>query len=89
VDAVNAVQVARRQWRDLAERTNVALRFVEVVCSDEAEHRARVEARHAADPWKPDWSAVASRDWEPWTDERTTLDSAGSAPADLLDRLGA
>ena len=34
VDAVNDAEVARQQWRDLAARHEVPLRFVEVVCSD-------------------------------------------------------
>ena len=34
VDAVNAVEPARLQWRDLAERCGVKLRVVETVCSD-------------------------------------------------------
>src|SRR5262249_28412347 len=45
VDAVNAVEPARGQWRGLAARTGAALRFVEVRCSSEAEHRRRLERR--------------------------------------------
>ncbi|GAA1027916.1 AAA family ATPase [Virgisporangium ochraceum] len=87
VDAVNAVEVARQQWRELALRSGATLRFVEVVCSDPALHRARVEARHASDPWKPDWARVAARAYEPWTDERTVLDSASHDASELADRI--
>lgn len=87
VDAVNAVEEARQMWRELALRTGATLRFVEVVCSDPAVHRARVEERHADDPWKPDWAAVTARRYEPWTDECTVLDSAVDPPADLADRI--
>lgn len=45
VDAVNAVEPARLQWRNLAERADVALRVIEVVCSDEELHRTRLEKR--------------------------------------------
>lgn len=45
VDAVNAVEPARQQWRDLAERVGVNLRFVEVVCSDPETHRERLQKR--------------------------------------------
>jgi predicted kinase len=89
VDAVNAVEVARQQWRDLAQRTGAELRFVEVVCSDRHLHRDRVEKRHAADPWKPDWAAVESRDYEPWAGERIVVDSATASTTELLDRLDA
>lgn len=87
VDAVNDVEAARQQWRDLAARTGAELRFIEVVCSDRAVHRARVEARHARDPWKPDWPAVESRVYEPWAGERTVLDSAAASTPEMLARL--
>ena len=48
IDAVNPVKAARQLWVELAERLDVPLRVVEVVCGDDAEHRRRVESRHAA-----------------------------------------
>jgi predicted kinase len=45
VDAVNAVEPARLQWRDLAERSDVKLRVIEVMCSDETLHKARLAKR--------------------------------------------
>lgn len=92
VDAVNAVEPARRQWVDLAARYgHRRIRFVEVVCSDPAVHRARLEARgrqlaHVADPT---WHAVEQSldEWEPWEGDsaavpRITVDSIH--PVDAL-----
>ncbi|MGN6762620.1 MAG: AAA family ATPase [Leifsonia sp.] len=45
VDAVNAVEPARLQWRDLAERCGVKLRVVETVCSDAELHEERLAKR--------------------------------------------
>jgi predicted kinase len=45
VDAANYVEPGRRMWRDLAARRGVPLRWIELFCSDEAAHRARLEAR--------------------------------------------
>ena len=87
VDAVNAVEAARRQWTALSERTGVPLRFVEVVCSDEAAHRSRVETRHAAEPWKPDWDAVRTRRRDPWTVRRDVFDSAALTAEMIVGRL--
>ena len=60
VDAVNAAEAARLQWRDLAERADVRLRVIEVVCSDEAVHRARLEKRERGLPHLEEttWRAV-------------------------------
>jgi predicted kinase len=47
VDAVNAVEPARLQWRDLAERCGVSLHVVETVCDDDELHRDRLSKREA------------------------------------------
>ena len=61
-DAVNGVGAARARWVALAARTGAALQFVEVRCSDVAEHRRRVEGREPEMPGQgvPTWDAGAS-----------------------------
>lgn len=91
VDAVNPVEDARRAWRELAQRVpGAALSFVEVVCSDIAEHRRRVEARESDIEGlaMPTWEQVLSREYEPWTDERLVLDTAnvGGDPVSAVER---
>jgi predicted kinase len=78
VDAVNPVEEARRGWRELAQRVGAALRVVEVVCADSAEHRRRVEQRRAdVDGHEvPTWQQVTSREYEPWSEERLVLDTS-------------
>lgn len=80
VDAVNSVEPARDQWRLLAGRHVVPLRFVETVCSDRELHRARLEGRNRElDGFRePTWEDVLCRadEVEPWRDERLVLDTA-------------
>ena len=45
IDAVNPVKAARQIWVELAERLDVPLRVIEIVCGDDAEHRRRVATR--------------------------------------------
>jgi predicted kinase len=89
VDAVNAVEPAREQWLKLAARRGIPIRFVEVVCSDETVHRARLEARgrQLAHIAEPTWHAVEQSldEWEPWggdsgTVPRITVDSVHPVP---------
>jgi len=84
VDAVNAVGLARQQWRALADRTKTELRFIEVRCSDEAEHRRRLERRQRRiDGFpEPSWESVQARraGFDDWHDERLVLDAM--APLD-------
>jgi hypothetical protein len=68
----------------------VALRVVEVVCPDPAEHRRRVETRPADLPGfaLPTWDDVrrAAREYEPRHDERLVVDSTRPV-ADLLPEV--
>ena len=83
-DAVNPVEAARSAWRELAAAQGVPLRVVEVVCSDPAEHRRRVEARLPGPGQRhvPTWTQVMAREYEPWTEPRLTVDTV--RPSDVL-----
>jgi predicted kinase len=81
-DAVNGVAPARAGWVALAARTGATLRFVEVRCSDEAEHRRRVESRQPEMPGQhvQTWDQVRRRRFEPWPPElsgRLVVDNVG------------
>jgi predicted kinase len=79
IDAVNPVKAARQLWVDLAERMEVPLRVVEVVCGDDAEHRRRVEARYQKRDHDgiPDWVRVLERqaEYEPYLGPRLVVDT--------------
>ena len=87
IDAVNAVEAARRQWRALADRHRVPVAFIEVVCSDSRVHRQRLEhrSRDILGFEEPTWEAVQQRrdEYEPWTHHRLVLDSI----ADLTSNM--
>ncbi|WP_405680826.1 ATP-binding protein [Streptomyces sp. NBC_00868] len=63
IDAVNAVEEAREQWRLLAARHGVPVVFIEVVCSDASVHRRRLEGRSRGIEGfdEPTWEAVERR----------------------------
>jgi predicted kinase len=89
VDAVNPIEAPRQGWRDLAASVGVPLYVIEVVCSDPAEQRHRVETRVSDMPGfeYPSWQELMSRDYEPWTEPRLTLDTATVSFEDCLDRI--
>ncbi|MEV7227113.1 ATP-binding protein [Polymorphospora sp. NPDC051019] len=82
VDAVNPVAATRRLWQEIADRTGVPLRVVEVWCGDETEHRRRVESRLAEEggAGTPDWAQVVGRraEYEPYVGPRLIVDTAVS-----------
>ncbi|MDM0044542.1 AAA family ATPase [Variovorax dokdonensis] len=67
-----------KAWRDVASSASKELLEVEVVCSDAAEHRRRVESRKAEIPEGrlPNWDEVLRREYETWTSQRLVIDSA-------------
>jgi predicted kinase len=76
VDAVNGVEPARRMWEDVARELGVRRTVIEVVCSDPAEHRRRVERRPDPTPPlpPPTWDEVRHREYVPWTEPVLTVD---------------
>ena len=82
-DTVNAVDVTRRLWADTAARSDADLLNVEVVCSDRATHRDRVE-RRASDiegMSVPGWAQVSDRTFEPWRQSRILVDTSQTSAA--------
>jgi hypothetical protein len=62
---------------------------VEVICSDEAEHRRRVETRSSDIPdlVLPTWEKVKNREYHPWTQPRIVIDTAGRSIGACVDDL--
>jgi predicted kinase len=82
-DCVNPWQLTRDTWRDVARRAGVSALEVEVVCSDRAEHRRRVETREPdlAGHRVPSWQEVLDRDYHPWDRDRLVIDTARGSVA--------
>jgi predicted kinase len=81
-DSVNPWMETRDAWRDVGVRAGADVVEVEVICTDEAEHRRLVETRMSDVPGltPPTWQEVVDRDYRPWTRERLVIDTAGRDP---------
>lgn len=88
-DCVNPWPLTRDDWRSVGERTGVRVLEVELVCSDAAEHRRRVESRIAdiAGHHVPTWQAVVERDYRPWDRDRIVIDTAHATVEESVDRI--
>jgi predicted kinase len=77
-DTVNPVEATRAAWREVARRAGAPCLEVEIVCTDAAEHRRRVETRvlDIADFTPPTWQEVVDRHYEPWDGVDLRLDTA-------------
>lgn len=85
-DCVNPWDLTRDAWRDAGLAAGAAVIEVELVCSDAAEHRERVENRTDA---SLRWDDVASRDYRRWRRQPVRIDTAGRSPAECVEHLRA
>ncbi|WP_155856182.1 AAA family ATPase [Cellulomonas sp. URHD0024] len=83
-DCVNPVAESQAGWHAVAAATRARLVEIQLLCSDPAEHRRRVEDRVADIPGhvQPTWADVSTTELAPWPGA-VRLDSAHRAPADL------
>ena len=77
-DSVNPVEVTRAAWRKVAQRAGKRYIEIEIVCSDRAEHRRRVESRIAdiVGHELPTWQQVCDREYQPWV-TNIVIDTTG------------
>lgn len=89
-DSVNPVSESRQGWRDMVRAIDgVLLLEVEVICSDENEHRRRVEGRAPdIDGFiLPPWSSVTKHVYVPWSGPRLIVDTALLSALDAVSAI--
>jgi predicted kinase len=77
-DSVNPLEITRSAWRNVAARAGMPFAEIEVICSDEVEHRSRVEERSPDIPGfkLPSWEDVVNREYERWDEAHLVIDTA-------------
>ena len=78
-DSVNPIHITREAWIDVARQAGVPHVEIEIICSDQNEHRKRIESREVdiTGLKLPDWEQVKSRAYDAWLNEHLILDTAG------------
>lgn len=91
VECVNPVAVTRDAWRETAHAAGAAAVEIEVICSDEVEHRRRAESRESDVDGlaKPTWAEITAREYEPWSRTVVRVDSATTTVAAAVERITA
>lgn len=90
-DSVNPWMETRDAWRDAGLAAGATVVEIEVICSDAAEHRRRVETRVIDVPGltPPTWEEVTGRDYRPWTRQCLVIDTAGRSIEACVAKLRA
>lgn len=89
-DSCNPWELTRDEWEQVARDAACSCVHIEVICSDQKEHRRRVASRESTVPGLvlPTWSEIQARKYHPWTRPRLVIDSThckeGEAFLELL-----
>lgn len=89
VDSVNPIAITRNAWRDVASQAEVPFVEIEIICSDQEEHRNRIESRQSdiSGLKLPTWNEVLEREYEPWNTNHIILDTAGQSIGESISHL--
>jgi predicted kinase len=77
-DSCNPIELTHREWEAVAIENGADFVNIEMICSDKAQHRHRIETRTSDIEGLrlPTWEEVESREYHPWTTSRIIIDTA-------------
>lgn len=77
-DSVNPLQITRDAWRDVATRNDCSFFEIEIICSNQVEHKRRVETRVAdiSGHIMPTWQEIIDREYMNWDTKNLTIDTS-------------
>ncbi|MGF6840509.1 putative kinase [Paraburkholderia youngii] len=88
-DSINSLHITRSAWTNVAFDAGVQIFEIELVCSDAAMHRQRVEGRKADIPGfqLPTWKSVLERQYEPWESVNLVVDTANVSVEQAVEAI--
>jgi predicted kinase len=88
-DSCNSVQESRDEWELTAINSMAQYINIEICCSDETEHRARIENRKSVVKRLilPTWEDVKAREFHTWGKDVISIDTAGQSPEQSMKQL--
>lgn len=88
-DSVNPLALTRDAYREVAISARTDFLEIEIICSDEIEHRKRVETRvsEVEGLTLPTWKDVTGLTYEPWNREPLILDSSNLSTDECVLRI--
>ena len=88
-DMVNGWELTRNDWNNVATSVGSSFVNIQIICSDEKEHRHRVENRDVGikNLILPTWDEVINREYHEWTMPRILIDTAGKSLEESFNQL--
>ena len=88
-DSCNPIELTRSEWEEVARSHAAVPLNIEIICTDKAEHRLRVETRQPGvlGLRLPTWQEVKQRQYDEWTKDRIVIDTSGKTADEAFDQL--
>ena len=88
-DSCNPVELTRKEWNEVAIKSNAEFVNIEVVCSNTLEHKERAKNRKSnIDGLKiPTWKDIENREYVSWDIDRVQIDTAGKSIDESIKEL--
>jgi predicted kinase len=88
-DSCNPIQLTRMEWQEVATANGSRFVNIEIVCSDEKEHKKRVETRQPeVEGLKlPTWEEIKTREYHSWDSESMIIDTANKTAEECFQQL--
>ncbi|MCO4781748.1 MAG: AAA family ATPase [Candidatus Cloacimonetes bacterium] len=88
-DSVNPIELTRNEWQDTVKSVDANYIDIEISCSDQYQHRQRVETRGETvrNLKAPTWEDVMNREYQTWTSEIVKIDTANKTVSESFKEL--
>ena len=88
-DSCNPWQITRREWQNVAVENGAAFVNIEIICSNEEEHKKRVENRicEIDSLQLPTWKEIQTREYHKWENNVFTIDTANKTIEESFEAL--
>jgi len=89
-DSVNPIPITRDSWRETAQKAGTDFVEIEFFCSDENEHKTRVETRSTdiEGLHLPTWQKVLDREYHHWDLKGIRIDTVKSVDECVAEIIG-
>lgn len=86
-DSCNSVSESRTAWQQVATDLDMLFVNIEVICSNKFAHQHRIETRQSTvqNLTLPTWQHVQEREYQPWDQKVTRLDTANKTVQQSID----
>jgi predicted kinase len=88
-DSCNPINLTRKEWENIAIKNNCKYINIEIMCSNENEHKKRIETReNEIEGLKlPTWEEIIKRKYDLWEDERIIIDTSNKNIEESIKEL--